>query len=144
MTELTYINSEGKEKKTSQFLRNRGSCCKTHCTHCPYGFTLKNKGLTFSDISDDQFSEAQRIIDLNQPHESLGVSLLNSAFGNQKKLKISAQNASHFVFVFIKEQLCGVAKKGLTEIKDIYLDRYFKDQGISKDIVSSFYFKEAE
>ena len=58
MGQLTYKDEEGNEVKTALFLRNRGSCCKTACRHCPYGFTLRKKGLQFADYSSDAESRA--------------------------------------------------------------------------------------
>ena len=33
-----YLNEEGMTVFTEKFLKERGYCCESDCTHCPYGF----------------------------------------------------------------------------------------------------------
>lgn len=42
-----YLDKNGLMVFTKNYLLNRGSCCKSFCKHCPYGFkeSLKNKAL---------------------------------------------------------------------------------------------------
>jgi len=34
-----YFNNKGLMVFTERYLKERGSCCKNHCKHCPYGFS---------------------------------------------------------------------------------------------------------
>lgn len=136
---LTYENEKGENVFTSKFLSNRGTCCKTNCLHCPYGATIKNLGLQFVEVSVSDLEKAQKIISDNDQNPSeLSGMLLTSAFGTKKKISITEKNFSKFKYIFIKGVLCGLAYKGITEVKEIYLLDQFKDQGIDKSLVSGF------
>ena len=63
MSELTYEDKDGHTVYTSAYLKNRGTCCKTCCLHCPYGHTLKTEGLNFEVVSEERLEEAQNILD---------------------------------------------------------------------------------
>jgi len=140
LSELTYDNEQGHTVFTSQFLKNRGSCCKSACLHCPYGFTLKNHGLKFEAIAKDKLSLAKNIIDSNSKKESVSGSLLDQAFGSSKKeVTINKFNLDSFSFVKIKDVVCGVVKKGKLQLNELYLVDQFKEQGLTLDIVQSYF-----
>jgi hypothetical protein len=142
MAELTYTNEDGDSVKTSQFLLNRGSCCKTSCLHCPYGFTLTKNGLSFKKLELESLSMAQAIIDENTPKDenSISASLLASAFGGAKKKDIiSKYQLDNYRLVQLKEKTCGVVKVGNLGVSALYLKEHFRDQGLEKDIVASYY-----
>lgn len=142
MSDLTYENEEGNTVYTSQFLKNRGSCCKTNCLHCPYGTTLKNCGLQFKQLELKDAALANSIITSNSSEESsLSASLLTEAFGNKKKTQVTKFNFKDFYFVLIKDVVAGVAKKGRLQLKEVFLKDHFHDQGLDLDTVSS-HFKE--
>ncbi len=141
--QLTYTNEEGREVKTSQFLRNRGSCCKTSCLHCPYGFTIKNNEIKSYDVGYDDIEQAQAILDANQEKPSgsgIAASLMGSAFGGSKSnqaIILNAMNFDSYAFVEIKGVTFGLIEKGTPQAKNLYLKTHFKDQGIDLDIVNS-------
>lgn len=140
MTDLTYINNQGDTVFTSQFFKNRGSCCKSNCLHCPYGTTIRNCGLEVKEIASEALEQAQSILDKNQNTESATSSLLASAFGSatKTKIKIDETNISEYRLIYLKGFLCGVVKIGKFDVKDLYLSEYFQDQGINKELVQSF------
>lgn len=147
MAELTYTNESGDSVKTSQFLKNRGSCCKTSCLHCPYNFTLSKHGLEFKVLESADMGIAQSIIDENSPKEdnSVSASLLASAFGSTaKKDIISKFQLDKYFFVSLNGTICGLAKVGNLGLSALYLKEHFKDQGLDKDIVSSYYNSKEE
>ena len=37
------ISSDGHVIMTASYLQKRGHCCRSGCTHCPYGFTKNTK-----------------------------------------------------------------------------------------------------
>ncbi len=142
MADLAYTNEEGDSVKTSQFLKNRGSCCKTACLHCPYNFTLTRHGLEFTKLEINSLLMAQSIIDENSPKEENTVSaaLLASAFGGAKKKDtISKYQLDNYRFILLKGFICGVVKVGSLGVSALYLKEHFKDQGLDLDLVSSYY-----
>lgn len=141
MSELFYINEDGNNVHTAQFLKNRGSCCKTNCLHCPYGTTLKNLGLQFRQLELNDLAEANLIIKENTPQneETLGQSLLQEAFGKSKKTEVTKFNFKDFYFVLLKEQKAGLVKKGRLQLKELFLKNYFKNQDLDLDTVTSFF-----
>lgn len=36
-----YINNDGNMVLTEKYLKNRGHCCQSGCTHCPYDYSSK-------------------------------------------------------------------------------------------------------
>ena len=87
---LTYTDEEGREVKTSTFLKNRGSCCKTCCRHCPYGFTLKKRGLQFCDYDPALKALAESFLDARGGGEGeargdIAMRLLSEGLSEPKK-----------------------------------------------------------
>ena len=80
---LSYKNPEGETVYTSAYLKKRGTCCKTNCLHCPYGFTLKNYAIELMEIKPKYIQFANEIIADSRPVELSDVtrSLLESAYG---------------------------------------------------------------
>lgn len=122
--ELSYISPEGYTVFTSQFHKNRGTCCKSTCLHCPYGFTLKKIGLKFSDV-DSVDKETLKLI-----MEESGTTPvdLEPFFPDNIKL------------IHIKDTVCGMILKNHIVIKHLYLKPHFQNQGLSKELVESYYF----
>lgn len=117
------MSPEGHTIYTSKFLKNRGTCCRTTCLHCPYGFTLKKCGITFKDVEENDIGKIESII------KESNVSVDDKPFfPNDAKL------------VFIKDQVCGFILKNHIVIKHLVLRPHFQDQGLSKEMVESYYF----
>lgn len=142
---LTYTNEEGREVKTSQFLRNRGSCCRTSCLHCPYGFTLKNNEITYRDVTESELALAQEVMNesagKSEEVSSVAASLMGSAFGAPKKkpsaIQITMNNFHNYSFATIKDVVFGLIEKGPHQAKNLYLREHFKEQGIDIDFINS-------
>lgn len=141
MSELSYINEDGDNVHTSQFLKNRGSCCKTNCLHCPYGTTLRNLGLEFHQLRLEDLPEANQIIKENTPaeEETLGASLLQEAFGKKKKSEVTKFNFKDFYFFTLKERKAGLVKKGRLQLKEVFLKEHFKEQGLDLATIGSYF-----
>lgn len=122
--ELSYLSPEGFTVFTSQFLKNRGTCCKSACLHCPFGYTLKKCGLQFADVSEGDFPEIESIIQEQGP----------------ATFEISAFALEHIKWVMLKEQKAGVLFKNHIVIKALFLRLHFQSQGLSKEMVESYYF----
>jgi hypothetical protein len=137
MTELTYLK-DGHDVKTTQFLRNRGTCCKTSCLHCPYGFTLKKEGLEFLTVTHENFSKAQELApDTSASENSVAASFLASAFGEAKpKTFISNDNKADFLLVTLKGEICALVKKSGLQATEIFYAKHFDKQGIDLDSVN--------
>lgn len=142
MSELSYINEDGDTVFTSQYYLNRGTCCKSNCLHCPFGTTIKNLGLEFRKIEESEIEVAQDIIESEKaPSSSVSDMLMSSAFGGgPKKVKLGAQDLSSYRFVLIKSQVCAVIKLTQIQVAEIYLHPRFKQQGITKELVESYFF----
>ena len=120
----SYENAEGFTVFTSVFLKKRGTCCKSACLHCPFGYTLKKCGLQFADWEESRSSEALAIL------KEVG----------QESVDLSSFLPDNVKFILIKDQVCGLLTKNHIVVKNIYLRPYFQDQGISKELVESSYF----
>lgn len=122
--ELSYLTPEGFTVFTSSFLKNRGTCCKSICLHCPYGFTLKKIGIQFKEVTDEDSVLIKEILEEN----------------NAGSFSISDFPHEHIRLIFIKEKLCGVFFKNKLQIKHLFLKKYFQEQGLSKEMVESYFF----
>jgi len=143
MSDLSYTNENNDEVRTSKFLKNRKTCCKTNCLHCPYGFTLKTHGLDFVPVCIESIEKANAIIKSQDNHQaSLASSILASAFGSPKKeVLISDKNIDKYFFIKLKGIDCGVAKKGIHQLNKVYLKEHFTEQGLDLHFVNSLYEK---
>lgn len=122
--ELSYLNAEGYTVFTSQFHKNRGTCCKSACLHCPYGYTLKKFGLEFSEALENDQAEVEKIIT-----ES------GNSFTDWRSFF-----PGNVLFVKIKGQVCGVVLKNHIVIKHVFLLPQFQNQGLSKEMLESYLF----
>jgi hypothetical protein len=123
--ELTYLNAEGNTVFTSQFLKNRGTCCKTACLHCPYGFTLKKNGLTFKEVQENDFPLVEAII-----NES----------GKMDGPDWKTFWPENIRLILLKDQVCGLFLKNHIVIKHLYLKPHFTNQDLSREMVESYFF----
>lgn len=121
---LSYLNADGNTVFTSQFFKNRGTCCKSACLHCPFGYTLKKCGLQFAEVQEADQEKVDEIMS-----ESGTAPIEWKAF-----LPSNAQ------FMLIKGEICGVMFKNHIVVKHVFLKPHFQNQGLSKDIIESYYF----
>lgn len=121
--DLSYLSPEGFTVFTSQFHKNRGTCCKSACIHCPFGFTLKKLGLKFIDIDAKNLSEIEKI---------------SLETGGKDPWKDFSQE--NIKLISLKDQVCGYILKNHIIVKHLVLKPKFSDQGISKELVESYFF----
>lgn len=149
MSELSYIDKDGNTIFTSEYYKNRGSCCKSNCLHCPYGTTLKNCGLSFDacdlNLSSDR-QALQDIIDENyMPQSDLSSSLLGAAFGNKSVQRPNLQelcsdSSKTWYFALLKGFVCAVIRVDANnEVDKLYLKTHFQSQGIDLPLVQRFF-----
>lgn len=122
--ELSYITPEGHTVFTSQFLRNRGTCCKSACLHCPYGYTLKKHGLQFKEVTEEDFPQIETMLE-----ES-----------GQTKVEWKTFWPENIKIIILKERACGFLLKNHIVIKHLYLMPHFQDQDLSKEMVEAYLF----
>lgn len=122
--ELTYQTPEGHTVFTSQFLKNRGTCCKSACLHCPYGFTLKKHGLQFKEVREEDFSQIEAMI------SETGTTNLDWKVFWPENIRL----------ILLKEQVCGFFLKNHIVIKHLVLKPYFQHQDLSREMVESYFF----
>ncbi len=122
--ELSYLSPEGYTVFTSQFLKNRGTCCKTACLHCPYGHTLKKHGLEFSLIAQEDHT------------------LIDSIMGESGLAAIDWKPflPENIQLIKLKGIVCGFMLKNHIVVKQVFLKPQFQNQGLSKDIIESYFF----
>ena len=121
--DLSYLSPEGFTVFTSQFHKNRGTCCKSACVHCPYGFTLKKHGLQFVDVNEHNLDQVEQIIaETNSP------------------LSWKEFYPENIKLIQIKENICGFILKNHIVVKHLILKPHFQNQDLSKELVESYYF----
>lgn len=140
---LTYINENGEEVYTSTYLQNRGTCCRSNCTHCPYDFTLKNYSIEMKQLEEEQIKLANMIIRDSRPVElcSITASILSNGFGKERvtEYHVTLDNIQNFAIARFKDQVCGVVEFStkLSEssagrsIKELFLKKEFQNQGLN-------------
>lgn len=122
--ELSYLSPEGYTVFTSHYLKNKGTCCKSTCLHCPYGYTLKKLGLKFSEVTETDFPLIEKII------EESGVPAVDW----------KTFYPEHIHLMTIKDTVCGLMLKTKLVVKHVYLRPHFQNQGLSKEIIESYFF----
>ncbi len=141
MSETHYFNSVGKRVATADHHRNRGTCCKCNCLHCPYGTTLENLGLQFFSLEGSRFEVAKEILGL-EAEEVFDVArmLLNEGYKKEEVFpQIDDGNKSNFRLVELKGYGCGVIEVQNEEVYKLYLHPRFRDQGLDLSIVNRYY-----
>lgn len=141
MNKLTY-EEDGQEIKTSTFLRNRGSCCKTCCRHCPYGHTLREKGLQFEDYHENKRELALEFLKARPTSiGNLAANLLSEGYGEKKMARgLDDYNPRSLKFVLLKGRQIGLMVISGFQVKELFLGTYYRDQGIDIPLVESYYF----
>lgn len=127
MSELSYTDENGNTVFTSQFLRNRKTCCKSACLHCPYGYTLKKFPIQKHKINENNLQEARKLFE--SFFSTTTQSLLASAF-NEKKKQFVPDN---FQLLTLKNTICGLLS---LRDKKLYLKEHFCDQGITLESIA--------
>ena len=121
---------------TSDSLRAKGSCCKSGCLHCPYGFTLRKFGLVLKPLDESNQTKAKELFDSKYSKDLLTNSLLDSAFGGSQNKKEFKQ--TNIRAIFLKDYFCGICEIHEDSVKEIFLLKEFSSQGITQEIVNSF------
>lgn len=121
--ELSYLTPEGHTVFTAHFLKNRGTCCKSACLHCPYGYTVKKLGLQFKMVEESDFPLVEEILRENST--------------NMDWKSFWPENMR---FVLLKEKVAGLMLKNHIIIKHLLLRPHFQHQNLSKELVESYFF----
>lgn len=108
------------EAVPARTLRARNHCCKNRCVHCPYGFTMKTFGLKFVPVSDKYLDVAQKI--------------------SNNSLNLVEYTIDDYKIVTLKGFYTAVIRVDHMFVRDFYLLDDFNDQGITKEVVESYYF----
>lgn len=125
MSELkSYEDAQGNLVFTSSYLKLKGTCCKSACLHCPYGYTLKKLGLQFQDWEESRRVEAQVFLD-------------DAGKSDFDLTPFLPDNAK---FIAIKGHTCGLLVKNHIVVKGVFLGRHFQNQQLDKDIIESYYY----
>lgn len=121
---MFYINSDGFNVFTTEYLKKRGTCCRSSCLHCPYGFTVKKYGIHFISISslDDQLLQ-----EISTGWDSKKIDWSKYPLGNIKLIKL-------------KDAIIGALIKDHISIKHLFLKTEFQSQGLSKELIEAYLF----
>jgi hypothetical protein len=122
--DLTYFDEDNSTVFTSLYLKNKGTCCKSACLHCPYGFTLKKLGLQFEVVKPEDHDRVEEILRDSGETVQDWKSFL----------------PEHAMFILLKGKICGVLFKNRLVLKHLCLLPRFQHQGLSKELVESYYF----
>jgi hypothetical protein len=122
--ELTYQTLEGFTVFTSQYLKNRGTCCKSACIHCPFGYTVKKHGLQFAEILEEDFLQIETIL-----NES-----------NQVDFDWKSYWPQDIRFILLKGNICGFFVKNKIVIKSLFLKPHFQQQNLSRELIEAYFF----
>ncbi|MGE3608717.1 MAG: DUF5522 domain-containing protein [Bacteriovoracaceae bacterium] len=122
--ELSYLNEEGFTVFTAQYLKNKGTCCKSMCLHCPYGFTIKKCGITFQEVSEGSFEQVEKIM----------------AESKIPAIDWKSYWPEHIRFILLKDKVLGIFLKNNLVIKHLYLLPHYQDQDITKELVEAYFF----
>lgn len=122
--ELSYLSDEGHTVFTSQFLKNKGTCCKSACLHCPYGYTIKKLGIQFEQVKEEDFAMVESILLEN------GGEIIDWKSFLPENIQL----------IKLKNTFCGFMLKNHIVIKQVYLKPYFQNQGLSKELIESYFF----
>ena len=147
---LIYTNDVGEDVYTSTYLLNRGTCCKTNCLHCPYGYTLKNFSIIIVPLEEKCIKYANEIISESKPVElsDLSLAILAEGFGKKNKAiaqYITLENFNNYAFGQFKDDICAVIEfsNKLSEsnsgrgIKELYLKKEFQNQGLGIEHINN-------
>lgn len=121
--ELSYLTPEGYTVFTSQFLKNRGTCCRSACLHCPFGYTLKKHGLQFLAVTENQ-------------HEIIESILAE----NSQTLEWKSFMPDNVLLVQLKNEIAGFVLKNHIVVKNVVLKKHFQHQNLSKEMIESYLF----
>ena len=127
MTKLSYINEDGNVVFTSQSLRNKKSCCKSTCLHCPYGTTLDRFGVQIKNTNEFDSDVVKSLKNELIPKSSLGSSLFSEAFGKSEDL-----SESDLYILTLKDIICGLCYIKDKKLQKLHLKTQFSDQGITE------------
>jgi hypothetical protein len=86
--------------------------------HCPFGYTIKKLGIQFREITqkDQDFLAANSSLDLDEI------------------------NLSEYRIFSIKGYDAGFIKISKLFVEEIYYASHFEEQGLTKEIIESYYF----
>jgi hypothetical protein len=108
------------EAMPARSLKARGRCCKNSCIHCPFGHTLKQHGLKFLKLEEKNLSRIQKL--------------------TAGSIDFTQFPLSDYQIVLLKGFICAVVRVDKLFVKEFYLMPDFVDQGLSKEVIESYYF----
>ena len=120
----SYEDAQGNVVFTSTYLKLRGTCCKSACLHCPFGYTLKKLGVQFQEWDPSREEEARGYL----------------ADAGRSDFDLAPFLPDNAKFISIKDKVCGLMVKNHIVVKGVFLGRHFQNQGLSKEIIESYFF----
>jgi hypothetical protein len=118
-----YIEDPRNPAMTGDSLRARGHCCRSACLHCPYGFTIKKYRLEFTELNE-----------ANQKHVDKLLPQLDM------KPDLKEYSAQDYRMISLKGFIFGIMRKDKLFVKEFELLPSFRNQGITKEVIESYFF----
>jgi hypothetical protein len=137
MDDARYALPDGRSVFTSEFLTIRGTCCKSSCLHCPYGFTLDSFGIEFQESLDKDFID--KVLKDNGEGQDYTSRMLQQNLGNKRSFDLSKYSDDQVIMLEMKTTLCGFIIIEENEVTQMFLEAHFKNQGITLEKVIEFF-----
>jgi hypothetical protein len=112
---MSYHIDNNFEVKTSACHKRRGYCCQSNCLHCPFGYTLKNLGLKFREMTAQDLQLFP-------------------------KIDIAESDYNQYRIMTLKDRVAGLIRPGKLFLEEWHYAPFFEDQGLSKEIIESYYY----
>lgn len=114
------LNFAPLEAMPAKSLKARGRCCKNACVHCPFGFTMKKFGLKFVELNERNLDSVEKRFPQN--------------------INLKDFTLMDYKLVTLKDFVCALIRVDKLFVREFYLLDDFVEQGISKEVIESYYF----
>lgn len=118
---VVYQDDPRHPSMSSDSLKKRGHCCRSACLHCPYGFTVKRHSIKFLEFNETNIDLVQDLT-------------------GQLALSLDEKQFSEYRLVILKNFIIGYIKVNSIVVTEMNLLPSFRDQGLSKELIESYYF----
>lgn len=108
---------------SSETLFKRGSCCRSSCLHCPFGFTVKSNRLEFLSLNNQNNDFLEQLL------QQLTIVVDTDLY-----------SLENYKMVALKGFIFGLIRVDHLFVKEMELLPSFRNQGLTKELIESYYF----
>ena len=133
----SYENKEGHRIWTSDYLRNKGYCCRSSCLHCPYGHTLKTIGLEIKNYDQAYVDQMNQILerDGHKKTDNIALSLLQEIDEKKEQICLINRDKESIRLIFLKDYFAGFYFLEHGKADQVFLADNFRFQGIKEHLL---------